>query len=189
MKNKLLKFTASIVDIYNKGKICAPCHFNGGNTDQLIEVFQSHKKGDWIFSTWRSHWHWLLSGRSSKELKKQIVDGHSMHVFGDKFFTSSIVGGTTPIALGVAYALKLKKSKNKVFCFIGDMAASGGLAQECFRYAKGHSLPILYVVENNEISVTSPTQDTWGRDKKDVVDEYQYTLEWPHAGTGQFILF
>jgi len=185
----LNKFTSDIVKIYNQGKIKAPVHFNGGNALQLIEIFKTHKKGDWVLSTWRAHWHWLLSGRSSKELKQQILDGHSMHVVDKGFFTSSIVGGTAPIALGVAYALKLKGSKQKVFCFLGDMGASGGLAQECFRFASGHELPIQYVIEDNGMSVTSPTEDTWGTGDKEVVKHYRYEREFPHAGTGKFVLF
>lgn len=188
-EKELLNFTSEVKQLYEKGKIHAPVHLNGGNEKYLIKIFKKYKKGDWVFSTWRSHWHWLLSGRSEKRLKKQILEGHSMHIFDKEFFTSSIVGGISPIALGVSYALKLKKSKKKVFCFLGDMAWTGGLAQECIRFASGHNLPIKYVIEDNGLSVTTPTYEVWGRKGKNVVEYYLYERRYPHAGTGAFILF
>lgn len=193
-KKDLKKFSDEIVSLYEKGKIHAPIHLSDGTEEHLIKIFKQYKKGDWIFSTWRNHFHWLLSGRSPKQLKKQILEGHSMHVFDKKFFTSSIVAGISPIALGVAYALKLKKSKSKVFCFLGDMAASTGLSQECVRYASGHLLPIKYVEENNGLSVSTPTEEVWGMGYKDVFYGYSYVRKYNHAGIGEngktkFILF
>ena len=38
-----------------------------------------------------------------------------------KFYSSAIVGGILPIALGVAQSIKLKKQKFMVWVFIGDM--------------------------------------------------------------------
>ena len=52
-----------------------------------------------------------------------IVRGKSMSVYSTepKFYSSSIVGGIIPIALGVAQSIKLKGEPNKVWCFVGDM--------------------------------------------------------------------
>ena len=72
-----------------------------------------------------------------------------MHINGDKFFVSGILGGQVPIALGVAMALKRKGSKNKVGCFMGDMGSSLGLTHECVKYAQGFDLPIRFIVEDN----------------------------------------
>jgi pyruvate dehydrogenase E1 component alpha subunit len=189
IKEKIIKFEDDIGELYKQAKIQAPIHLAGINETQLIKIFKKIKKTDWIFSTWRNHYHWLLSRRSPKKLKKQILDGHSMHVFGKRFFTSAIVGGISPIALGVAYALKKKRSKSHVWCFLGDMAYSGGLASECIRYAKGHDLPITYVIEDNGLSVRSKTKDTWGRGKKKNTCKYKYKRKYPHAGCGVFVLF
>lgn len=187
--SELTRFTKEVVKLYNKGLIKAPVHFSGGGENKLRKIFQSYIQGDWIFSTWRSHWHWLLSGRNPEKLKEQILEGHSMHVFDDKFFTSSIVAGIAPIALGVAYGLKLKESKNKVFCFLGDMAASTGLSHECFKFASGHELPIVYVIEDNGLSVTTPTKEVWGNGEKKVVVKYKYVRKYPHAGGGEYVMF
>jgi len=197
-KVDLIKFEQEIAGLYEKAKIKAPIHLSGNNETELEAIFRKIKKEDWIFSTWRNHYHWLLSGRSPKGLKQQIVEGCSMHVFGKKFFTSAIVGGIAPIAVGVAYALKKKKSKNRVWCFLGDMGASTGLAMECMRYACGHDLPIVFIIEDNGISVKTDTLESWGCKgcnfkncnyigKK--TKAYKYERKYPHAGTGVFVLF
>ena len=62
----------------------------------------------------------LLHGFPKDKLKKMIVAGKSMSINSRryKFFSSSIVGGGIPIALGLALALK-KKSQHKVWLFVG----------------------------------------------------------------------
>lgn len=189
-KQELLDFSAEIAKYYEEGKIKSPIHLHGGNEDALIEIFKDYKENDWIFSTHRSHYHWLLSGRSVEDLRRQILDGHSMHIYGDKFFTSAIVSGIAPIALGVAKALRLKGTSNKVWCFIGDMAASGGLVHECIQYAEGFDLPITYVVEDNCMSVRACTATIWGQRKGiNKVIRYKYDRIYPHAGSGKYVMF
>jgi TPP-dependent pyruvate/acetoin dehydrogenase alpha subunit len=113
-----------------------------------------------------------------------------MHIFDERFFTSAIVSGVAPIALGVAKALVMKHSTNKVWCFIGDMAASGGLVHECIKYAEGWDLPITYVIEDNHCSVRACTEEVWGkRQGKNKVIKYSYKRTYPHAGTGKYVMF
>jgi len=190
-KEKLLAFEQDIADIYEAGKIKAPVHLSDGEEESLIQIFSENhiNHNSWIFSTWRSHYHWLLSGRDPKELKKQILDGKSMHIFGHRFFTSSIVGGISPIALGVADALKRKESPDLVYCFVGCMGASIGITQECIRYASGHNLPIRFIIEINGLSVRADTLDCWGREKNPVVMSYKYERKRPHAGSGRYVMF
>ena len=64
MKNKVTKIFLFLsqmkLSIYEKGKIRAPIHLSGNNENQLIKIFKKVKKQDWVFSTWRSHYHALL---------------------------------------------------------------------------------------------------------------------------------
>jgi pyruvate dehydrogenase E1 component alpha subunit len=188
-KKEIIEFEEEIAKQYEQAKIRSPIHLSGGNEEELIKIFKDYRKGDWIFSTYRSHYHWLLSGRSPQDLRKQILNGHSMHVYGKKFFTSSIVGGVAPIALGVALALKKKGSSHKVWCFVGDMAAECGLVKECIRYASGHNLPIIFVIEDNGYSVRAITRQTWGEHRAKVTRRYRYKRHYPHAGIGKYVMF
>lgn len=186
---KLIKFEEEIAKLYEAAKIRSPIHLSKGNEKKLIRIFKDFKDGDWVFSTHRSHYHWLLSGRDREELKQQILEGHSMHIFGDKFFTSAIVGGNAPIALGVAAALKLKNSPNKVWCFVGDASYECGIVQECIKYAQGHNLPVTFIVEDNGYCVIANTKQTWGTKKAKVLRKYKYSWGYPHAGTGKYVMF
>ena len=188
-KEQLIQFTDEIKELYEAGKIHAPVHLCGTNEEQLIKIFKDIKKTDWIFSTWRSSYHWLLSGRSPNELKEQITNGHSMHIYGDRFFTSAIVAGIAPIALGVAWGLKLNKSSDKVWCFLGDGAYRCGITQESIKYAKGFDLPITFVIEDNGLGVNAITKEVWGRQRTEKVEYYKYKRKFPHAGGGKYVMF
>jgi len=188
--SKLKKFEKEIAKLYEKGKIRFPIHLSGNNEKQLIKIFDKYyKKGDWIVSTHRNHYHWLLSGKSAKKLKEKIIKTGSMHIYDKNFFTSAIVGGNAPIALGIALALKLKNSKKKVLCFVGDMSYECGIVQESIKYAERQDLPIIFVVEDNGLSVKTPTKEVWGKKRTKKLIKYKYKRLYPHHGIGRWVLF
>ena len=113
----------------------------------------------------------------------------SMHVYDDKFFTSAIVGGIAPIAVGVAWTLKRKNLNSMVWCFLGDMGALTGIAMESIRYSQGHDLPITFIVEDNGLSVQTNTKEVWGGYEINKVKTYTYHRKYPHSGMGEFVLF
>ena len=108
-----------------------------------------------------------------------------------KFYSSSIVGGTLSIALGVAMGNKIKKSKDKVWVFIGDMTYETGVFHECHKYAIQNKLKINFVVEDNNMSTNTPTDIVWKNKTKKLqnVQKYNYKRKFPHHGTGSWILF
>lgn len=193
---ELRKFESDIAADYEKAKIKGPIHLSKGNELQLIDIFSRIKKDDWVFSSWRNHYHALLHGVDQKLIKKFIYSGKSMSVSSNKpkFFSSSIVGGVIPIALGTALALKKNKSKKKVFCFVGDMTAETGVFYEAYKYSQQKKLPLIFVIEDNNLSTNTPTDKTWGRKNFDLkffknTISYKYKNEYPHHGTGKWVLF
>ncbi len=187
----LIAFESEIADLFDQGKIPYLTHFSGGNEDKLIEIFRQIKKGDYVFSTHRSHYHYLLSGGSPKELRKKILNGKSMFVFDRKlnFFSSSIVAGTPAIAAGVALAIKKKGSQNKVWCFVGDGSEDEGHFYEAVRYVDGWNLPCTFVIEDNDRSVDTPKKERYGNSKMvwpKCVLRYEYKPTYPHTGTGKW---
>lgn len=191
-KSELQAFTNKIKDLFNEVKIRSPIHLSLGNEDELIEIFKEVKESDWCFSTHRSHYHALLKGIPSDWLKNEILENRSIHINNKdyKFFSSAIVGGICPIALGVALGIKLKGKNEKVWCFCGDMAARTGIFYESVRYAEGFDLPITYIVEDNHYSVNTPTEETWGYGSKNgKIRYYEYERRLPHSGTGKWLKF
>ena len=138
LPSDLINFEETIKKIYEKGKILAPIHLSRGNEKNLIEIFSYISKDDWVFSSWRNHYHALLHGITPIKLKKLILKGKSMGIISKKpkFYSSSIVGGSIPIALGVAMSLKRKMESKRVFCFIGDMTYETGIFHEAYKYAR-----------------------------------------------------
>ena len=192
-KKDLINFEKRVQKVYEAGEIKAPVHLSGNNEDQLIEIFKKIDKDDWVFSSWRNHYHALLHGFDPEELFNLIKEGKSMGINSvkHKFYSSSIVGGSLPIALGVAQSIKLKKETSKVWCFIGDMTFETGIFHECYKYSRNFDLPLEFVIEDNNMSTNTPTDETWCK-KSEIPDDvyyYQYERNFPHHGTGKWILF
>ena len=124
-KEKLIKFETDIAEIFNSGKIRAPIHLYYGNENYLIKFYKKINKQDYIFCSWRSHYHCLLKGIPEKKVKKEILSGKSISLCFPEYgvYSSAIVGGNIPIALGVALALKNNKNNKKkslLFCWRYD---------------------------------------------------------------------
>ena len=193
-KHDLINFEKEIVSIYEKGLIKAPIHLSGNNEDILIKIFKKIDiKNDWVFSNWRNHYHALLKGINKQKLKEMIINGKSMGINSKKhkFYSSSIVGGCLPVALGTALAIKIRKKKSKVWCFIGDMTFETGVFHEVYKYSKNFNLPLKFIVEDNNMSTNTPTDLAWGKKTKKYKDivYYKYKRKFPHHGTGKWILF
>ena len=203
-KQFLIDFEIEVKERYEAGEIKAPVHLSSNNEEQLIEIFEDVGKDDWVFSSWRNHYHALLHGVPRDTLMDLIVRGKSMSVYSEnpKFYSSAIVGGIIPIALGTAKALKMKQddtlnknyyrdNKRKVWCFIGDMTFESGIFYESYKYAKNFDLPLQFVVEDNNLSTNTPTDVTWGS-KQEVPEDviyYEYERGYPHHGSGNWVLF
>ncbi len=194
-KLELQAFTNEIKDLFDAGQIHSPVHLSLGNEDALIKIFEEIKSDDWVFSTHRSHYHFLLKSGDTEWLKNEILENRSIHISNAKykFFSSAIVGGICPIALGVALGLKRKNAQNRVWCLIGDMAATTGIFYESLKYASRNDLPIIFVIEDNHLSVNTPTEEAWGLGDWEVdgdkVRLYEYTRVLPHAGGLKWVVF
>ena len=193
-KAGLIQFERKMADHWESGRVRGPIHLSGGNEDELIEIFKYIKKSDCVFSTWRSHYHALLKGVPSEWVEQEILEGRSITLVNkeEKFYSSAIVGAIIPISLGVALANKRDNKDEMVWCFIGDMAFETGGFYEAHKYAKRYNLPIRFVVEDNGVSTNTPTAETWNGIKREVPEDviwYDYKKEWPHYGTGKWVIF
>ena len=198
-KRDLILFEEEIATLFNSGKIRAPVHLYKGNEEKIINVFKNIKKNDWVFCSWRSHYQCLLKGVPAKKVKEEILAGRSISLCFPKYkiFSSALVGGALPIAVGTAMSIKYKKEKDsKVYCFMGEMTAETGIAHECIKYSKNFKLPIHFIVEDNEKSVCTDTREAWNQKKlsfENINDEYvtyyKYKTTYPHAGAGIRVQF
>ena len=138
-KEKLIAFEEDIAACYDAAMIRSPVHLYNGNEEQMIDIFERNNicSDDWVFCTWRSHYQCLLKGVPPERLKSDILAGKSITLCYPeyKIFSSAIVTGSIPIALGVALDLKRSKKNGKVYCFVGDMSSETVLMVEDFKHA------------------------------------------------------
>ena len=190
---ELIAFEDQVKEAYEAGQIKGPIHLSKNNEDKLIELFENINENDWVFSAWRNHYHALLHGVDPEQLFNSISEGKSMGTnnVNPNFYASSIVGGIIPIALGTAQALKLKNSPNKVWCFIGDMTMETGGFWEAYKYSQNFELPLQFVIEDNNLSVHTPTTTDWNTrmTPPEGVIYYSYEMHYPHHGTGKWVNF
>ena len=204
-KEDLIQFEEEIGALFNAAKIRAPIHLYANNEENIMKVFEKVDcKNDWVCCTWRNHYQALLKGIPPELLREKIIEGKSMvmNLPEYKFICSSIVGGIPSIATGLALAAKRKNSGEHVWCWAGDMSAETGAWSEAYKYSVAQNLPITFVVEDNELSVLTPTKEVWGENKwylpSNNLDYYEsshliyykYKNEkYPHAGAGIRVQF
>lgn len=205
-KTDLIDFEEEIAELFLEKRIRAPIHLSRGNEEPLIEIFKQVKPEDWVCSTHRSHYHALLKGISPQWLKAEILAGRSMHIMSAfyYFFSSAIVGGNLPIAVGLAMGIKMGGENRQVWCFCGDMAAEHGGFCEATKYTKNFNLPICFVIEDNNLSTNTPTRQVWGIREKptqegEIIEvdswesgkilRYFYTRQCEHVGVGKWVNF
>ncbi len=164
------------------------------SADHSHQIFQGIKNSDWVFGSYRNHLQALLHNVPAKWLRKNILNGRSMEVIHPDYriFTSGIVGGQLPIAVGYAMSLKKKNSLDHVWAFCGDMAAETGIFEESTKYAKNFNLPITFIIEYNGLSVDTPTAQVWNGIsplRRSNTVRYFYKNQVPHQGVSREVGF
>lgn len=197
-KEELIEFEEEIAALFNAGKIRAPIHLYYGNEEAIIEIFRTIRPQDWVFCSWRSHYQCLLKGVPKDRVRDEILAGRSISLCfpEQRVFSSAIVGGVLPIAVGAAMSIRQRGEDAKVYCFMGDMTAETGIAHESIKYSRNHRLPIRFIIEDNAKSVCTDTRETWNQPRltyEEVNDEYisyyRYETKYPHAGAGVRVQF
>ena len=188
-EEELIYCENEIALLWNSGNAPFLVHLSGGNEEQLTNIFKRIKAEDFIFSTHRSHYHYLLAGGTLDKLKELVLQNKSMFIFNKKlnFFTSSIVAGTPAIAAGMAQSIKMNGETKHVWCFVGDAAEDEGHFYEAVRFVDGFDLPCTFILEDNDRSVSSTKEQRRGKSSIEwpkCVQKYEYKITYPHAGSG-----
>ena len=153
---------------YHLGLMRCPTHLSVGQEGVASGVGLALKKTDLAVSGHRAHAHYIAKGGDINRMIAEIYGkvtgcskgkGGSMHLIDETvgfMGSTAIVGGTVPIGVGLAYGMKIKKSKQLSCIFVGDAVVETGVFFESINLAIVKKLPILFVCENNLYSVYSP---------------------------------
>ncbi len=167
-----------IADLYSEQEMRCPVHLSIGQEAVAVGVCEHLFDNDIVMSAHRAHAHYLAKGGNLKSMLAELYGketgcamgkGGSMHLVDlNSGFSAAvpIVGSTIPIAVGVAWAFKMKNSGNIVTVFLGDGATEQGVFFESLDFASLKNVPILFVCENNFYSVYSQLDVRQALDRK-----------------------
>ena len=115
---------------------------------------------DWVFPSYREHAAAMVRGITPTELMSQWRG--STHAGWDPaayrfHFYSLVLGTQTLHATGYAMGTKLDGGNHVVATYFGDGAASQGDVSEAFNWAAVRSLPVLFICQNNQWAISTPT--------------------------------
>ena len=154
----------AIAEHYGEQEMRCPVHLSDGQEGIAVGACAVLRKEDKIVSTHRSHGHYLAKQGSLKAMLCEIYGrapgcvggrGGSMHLLDDEAGVLAclpIVGTSVPLGVGVAYAAKRKGEDTVVTVFLGDAVMEEGVFHESANFAALHSLPVVFVCENNDLS-------------------------------------
>lgn len=97
-----------------------------------------------------------LLGKSAGANRGKGGRGHISQPSSGFFGAHAVVGGNLSIAAGVALARKLAESQGIVTVMFGDGACGAGTLHETLNIAAVWRLPLLFVCNNNQFSVSTP---------------------------------
>jgi pyruvate dehydrogenase E1 component alpha subunit len=162
---RIRRFEQAALQSYQKGKMGGFLHLYIGQEATAVGCVSLMDEHDHIITAYRDHGHALAVGMGMNECMAELFGkftgcskgkGGSMHFFApDKNYWGGhgIVGGQTPLGLGIAYALKYKGLKGCCMCFLGDGAVNQGAFHESLNIAALWDIPVIYVIENNGYSM------------------------------------
>jgi TPP-dependent pyruvate/acetoin dehydrogenase alpha subunit len=150
-----------------KGHIRGMIHSAVGQEAVAVGVCHNLRPDDLITSTHRNHHHALAKGVPAAAAMAELLGratgscggkGGSMHIADMSVGmagANGVVGASAVIAVGIAQALRLKRSDSIAVAFIGDGAVNRGQCLEAMNYAAVYRLPLLIVCEDNGWAATT----------------------------------
>ncbi len=160
------RFEETVLAEFKRGVFAGTTHTYLGQEADAVGVLSQILPGDIVVSNHRCHGHFLAYGGDPFGLFAELMGkasgvcggrGGSQHLHWRDFYSNGILGGTLPVATGMALAEKRKKSSAVVAAFMGDGTLGEGVAYEAFNMAALWGAPVLFVIENNHIAQTTPT--------------------------------
>jgi len=169
------RFEEKIVPLLNNEIEC-PVHLYTGQEAIAAGICASLDKEDYVFSTHRSHGHYIAKGGDMKTLMAEMYGkvigcskgrGGSMHLASPEvglLGSPAIVAGSIPLAIGTALSSKIQRSDSISIVFFGDGATNEGVFYESLSFAALKKLPVIFVCENNlyatHMSISASLSDT-----------------------------
>jgi pyruvate dehydrogenase E1 component alpha subunit len=159
------RFEERAGQLYGMGLIGGFCHLYIGQEAVVVGMQAAITPQDAVITSYRDHGHMLACRMDPKGVMAELTGrrggyskgkGGSMHMFSREanfFGGHGIVGAQVPIGTGVAFAQKYNETENVTLAYLGDGALNQGQVHEAMNMAALWSLPVIYVIENNNYAM------------------------------------
>ena len=164
---RIRRFEETVLEEFSRGRFFGTTHTYIGQEANAVGVLTNLESDDIVVSNHRSHGHFLAYGGDMHCLFAELMGkatgvsggrGGSQHLHWQNFYSNGVLGGTAPIATGMALAEKFKGNDAVVIAFFGDGALGEGILYEALNLSSLWAAPILFVLENNRIAQTTPIE-------------------------------
>ncbi|MCG8453853.1 MAG: thiamine pyrophosphate-dependent dehydrogenase E1 component subunit alpha [Spirochaetales bacterium] len=164
-------FEQWLEEMFRRGALRGTTH--GCIGQELIPLSVSRAldlEKDFVTGTHRSHGQYLAFTRDLEGLAYEICghprgvnggNGGSQHLCATNFLTNGVTGGMIPTAVGVAFGKK-QVGEGIVVAYLGDGGMNEGYVMESLNLASIFSVPILFVLENNQFAMSTHFSMTSG---------------------------
>jgi TPP-dependent pyruvate/acetoin dehydrogenase alpha subunit len=165
---RIRRVEAEIARVYPTDVIKSPVHLAIGQEAVSVGVCEALGPGDVVSGTYRSHALYLAKGGDLRRMLAELYakatgcargKGGSMHLVDPAagiLGTSAVVGTTIPVAVGHAYAAKVRGRDTVTVSVFGDGAVEEGVFHESLNFAALRKVPVLFVCENNFYAIHAP---------------------------------
>lgn len=159
-------FEEDVLERFGRGELRGTTHACIGQEASAVAVCSQLKEQDTVVSNHRCHGHFLartdrpdLLLAEMRGLSGGVCGGRggSQHLCYKGFYSNGILGGTSPVAAGLALAHAQKKDGGISVVFHGDGAMGQGVIYETMNLAALWNLPLLFVLECNGYAQSTPT--------------------------------
>lgn len=159
------KVEDTIIENYFDDGMKTPMHMSKGAESISVGVCRALKDRGQFFGTYRSHGIYLSCGGDlnkffsemyGKENGRYRGKSGSMHLSSPEngyLSSSAIVASNIPVAVGSAFANKIKENGKIVAVFFGDGSMDEGNFWESINMACLWNLPVLFICEDNRFAV------------------------------------
>ena len=160
-------FEERVLESFTRGLVFGTTHTAIGQEADGVGVLSCSLPGDVVVSNHRGHGHFLAYGGPMDALAAEMMGrgsgvcrgrGGSQHLHWKDFYASGILGGTVPLAVGMALAERERGMHAIVIAFLGDGTLGEGVVYESLNMAALWKLPVVFVVENNRYAQTTPIE-------------------------------
>lgn len=161
------RFDEKVGELYTEQEIKCPVHLSLGHEGSAAGVCAALETKDKVWAGHRCHAATVSKGAAFRPLFAELYGkatgcsrgkGGSMHFVAPEvgvMGSSAVIGASIPLALGSALAAKIRKEDSVSVVFFGDGGVEQGTFHESMNFASLHKLPVIFVLENNDMSTAT----------------------------------